>query len=107
MLVDPDPATDGLSTPPLLAPAGTHAIGAHWTQSRQPATIIMPTGTGKTETMLAALVAYVRGPLLVAVPSQALREQVAEKFLRLGLLEDLGIIPPGTPPPVVGVVTRR
>jgi superfamily II DNA or RNA helicase len=91
--------------PPQLG--GLHAIGAHWTQSRQPATIVMPTGTGKTETMLAALVAYIRGPLLVVVPSQSLREQIAEKFLRLGLLEELGVIPEGTPLPLVGVITKR
>ena len=91
--------------PPQLG--GLHAIGAHWTQSHQPATIIMPTGTGKTETMLAALVAFIRGPLLVVVPSQSLREQIANKFLRLGLLHELGIIPDGTPLPLVGVVTKR
>lgn len=91
--------------PPQLG--GLHAIGAHWTQTHQPATIIMPTGTGKTETMLAALVAHIGGPLLVVVPSQSLREQIAEKFLRLGLLQELGIIPEGTPLPLVGVVTKR
>ena len=91
--------------PPQLG--GLHAIGAHWTQSHEPATIIMPTGTGKTETMLAALVAFVRGPLLVVVPSQSLREQIANKFLRLGLLHELGIIPKRTPLPLVGVVTKR
>ena len=91
--------------PPQLG--GLHAIGAHWTQSHQPATIVMPTGTGKTETMLAALVAYIRGPLLVVVPSQTLREQIAEKFLRLGLLMELGIIPEGTGLPLVGAVTKR
>ena len=67
----------------------------------------MPTGTGKTETMLAALVAYIRGPLLVVVPSQSLREQIADKFLRLGLLQELGIIPEGMPLPLVGVVAKR
>lgn len=91
--------------PPQLG--GIYAIGAHWTQSHQPATIIMPTGTGKTETMLAALVAFIRGPLLVVVPSQSLREQSADKFLRLGLLHELGIIPEGTPLPLVGVITKR
>jgi type I site-specific restriction endonuclease len=29
-----------------------HAIHAHWTVSRRTATIVMPTGTGKTDTML-------------------------------------------------------
>lgn len=33
-----------------------HAVHAHWALGDEPATIIMPTGTGKTETMLSALV---------------------------------------------------
>src|SRR5580658_1573308 len=33
-----------------------HAVHAHWTVSDAPATIVMPTGTGKTETMLSVLV---------------------------------------------------
>ena len=37
----------------------------------------MPTGTGKTETMLAWLVAQRPAKVLVIVPSVALREQLA------------------------------
>ena len=32
------------------------SIKAHWTTSRHSATIVMPTGTGKTETMMATIV---------------------------------------------------
>jgi len=42
--------------PPQIG--GLHAIGAHWSLYQQPVIIVMPTGTGKTEIMLAALVAY-------------------------------------------------
>jgi superfamily II DNA or RNA helicase len=94
----------GLRPPQLGA---LHAIGAHWSQYHHPATIVMPTGTGKTETMLAALLAHVRGPLLVVVPSQALRDQIAQKFLTLGLLCQLGIVPDDVLFPVVGVMTKR
>jgi superfamily II DNA or RNA helicase len=94
----------GLRPPQLGA---LHAIGAHWSLHHHPATVVMPTGTGKTETMLAALLAYAPGPLLVIVPSQALREQTAEKFLTLGLLPQLGIIPEVAQRPIVGVVTKR
>lgn len=31
------------------------SIKAHWTVSQGPATIVMPTGTGKTETMIATV----------------------------------------------------
>ena len=44
----------GLRPPQIGA---LHAIGSHWSLYRDPATIVMPTGTGKTETMLAALAA--------------------------------------------------
>ena len=48
-----DPATGagGLREPQIGA---LHAVLAHWTtRSTSPATVVMPTGTGKTETMLA------------------------------------------------------
>ena len=32
------------------------AIKSHWTISNETATIVMPTGTGKTETMIAAII---------------------------------------------------
>jgi len=32
------------------------SIKSHWTVSDEPATIVMPTGTGKTETMIATVV---------------------------------------------------
>jgi superfamily II DNA or RNA helicase len=94
----------GLRPPQLGA---LHAIGAHWSLSRQTATIVMPTGTGKTETMLATLAAYVRGPLLVVVPWDLLRGQTARKFLSFGLLRQLKVLAPDVPNPIVGIMTRR
>src|SRR5690606_10027667 len=44
-----DPGNEGLRPPQIGA---LHAIGAHWSLYSQPGTIVMPTGTGKTETML-------------------------------------------------------
>src|ERR1043166_4159797 len=44
----------GLRPPQIGA---LHAVGAHWSISVDPATVVMPTGTGKTETMLGVLVA--------------------------------------------------
>jgi hypothetical protein len=54
----------GLRPPQLGA---LHAIAAHWSLYNDPATVVMPTGTGKTETMLAAQVAEHNGPMLVSV----------------------------------------
>ena len=46
-----------------------HAVKSHWVVSDAPATLVMPTGTGKTETMLALLVSEPVERLLVVVPS--------------------------------------
>ncbi len=91
--------------PPQIG--GLHAIGAHWSLYQQPATVVMPTGTGKTETMLATLVAYNPGALLVVVPSQILRDQTAKKFLTLGLLRALGNLLPAARNPIVGIIKKR
>ena len=64
-----------------------HAVHAHWSVSEAPATIVMPTGTGKTETMLSVLVSARCSRVLVVVPTDALRTQIAEKFLTLGVLK--------------------
>ena len=77
----------GLRRPQLGA---VHAVHAHWAVSADPATIVMPTGTGKTETMLSILVSSVCDKLLVVVPTDALRTQLAAKFLSLGVLKAPG-----------------
>jgi superfamily II DNA or RNA helicase len=92
----------GLRSPQLGA---VHAVLGYWTTKRStPATVVMPTGTGKTETMLALLVAARLARLLVLVPSDALREQVAAKFETLGVLQELGIVNNRAVRPVVGRV---
>lgn len=100
------PGDEGLRPPQIGA---LHAIGAHWSVfANELATVVMPTGTGKTETMLSAAVNYRRGPTLVMVPSKALRNQTAKKFRSLGLLrKPLGLLEEDTPNPIVAVVTRE
>lgn len=78
------PAAPGLRRPQIGA---LHAALAHATRSTDAATVVMPTGTGKTETML-ALNAHQRFErLLVVVPTDALREQIAGKFETFGVLK--------------------
>lgn len=73
----------GLRRPQIGA---LYAALSHATRSTAAATIVMPTGTGKTETML-ALNAYRQfEKLLVVVPTDALREQIAAKFETFGVL---------------------
>lgn len=92
----------GLRPPQLGA---LYALLAHWTtQSTEPVTVVMPTGTGKTETMLALLCAERIEHLLVIVPSDALRDQTVRKFMSLGVLPSAGVVLPGARPPIVGVL---
>lgn len=68
------------------------SIKAHWTVSNEPATIVMPTGTGKTETMIATVVSEQIDRTLIIVPSNLLRKQTVEKFLSFGILQEIGVI---------------
>lgn len=65
-----------------------HSILAHWSISNKPALVVMPTGTGKTETMLCLSVANTCDKILLVVPSDSLRTQIANKFIKLGILKD-------------------
>ena len=66
--------------------------------------IVMPTGTGKTETMLSILIANQCPKVLITVPSDALRDQISNKFLTLGILPEFGIVASDCNYPIVGVV---
>jgi len=64
--VEEDPARNviGLRRPQIGA---VHSAHMHWIVSDSPATIVMPTGTAKTETMLSILVSMKCQKLLVIV----------------------------------------
>jgi superfamily II DNA or RNA helicase len=68
------------------------AVGHFLSSSGEPGLIVMPTGTGKTESMLAIAVHERIRHLVVLVPTNALREQIANKFLGLGILQREGIV---------------
>lgn len=80
---------------------------AHWSVSDNPGTIVMPTGTGKTETMIALAAAVVVPRLLIVVPNDALRAQISEKFMSLGILPACRCLPEFVARPVVATLTRR
>ena len=72
----------------------------------EPITIVMPTGTGKTETMLAAF-AHTPARTLVIVPTDALRNQIGSKFVTLGVLPEAKAVQGGFLCPVVGIIKSR
>ena len=82
----PGPDSQGLRPAQLGA---LFSIKAHWTVSNEPATIVMPTGTGKTETMIATVVSEQINRTLIIVPSNLLRKQTVEKFMSFGVLQEL------------------
>ncbi len=101
---DPSINAKGLRAPQIGA---VHAVHAHWVVSLQAATVIMPTGTGKTETMLSVLVSNRCSRLLVVVPTDALRVQIANKFLSLGLLKEIGAVDKKALYPIVGILKHK
>jgi hypothetical protein len=90
----------GLRKPQIGA---LHALSAHWTVSNSTATVVMPTGTGKTETMLSILISQQCRKVLVVVPTDALRTQLYYKFLTLGILKEseAAVVSQGALHPVV------
>lgn len=96
----------GLRKPQIGA---LHAIHAHWATDTQTATIVMPTGTGKTETMLSVLTSADCERVVVVVPTDALRSQIAQKFESLGVLKHPSsrVLGPVTKRPVVGTMTSK
>lgn len=101
---EPENNIPGLREPQLAA---VHSIMGHLKLPLKIATVVMPTGTGKTETMLSALVANRCPKLLVTVPSDSLREQVSDKFITLGLLKQFGVIGEKSLYPIVGIIKQK
>ncbi|GAA0739556.1 DEAD/DEAH box helicase family protein [Dactylosporangium roseum] len=80
-----------------------HSVVGYWSSGlNDRGIVVMPTGTGKTETMIALLVACQINKLLVLVPTAALRHQVAGKFESLGILQERQIVEPSALRPRVG-----
>ncbi|MBR5069420.1 MAG: DEAD/DEAH box helicase family protein [Bacteroidales bacterium] len=91
----------GLRTPQAGA---IHAWLSMQHSRKDRATIVMPTGTGKTETMLGIMVAAQCKKILVTVPHDALREQISNKFITLGKLYEFGIVTEDCKSPFVAVI---
>lgn len=101
---DPEFDVEGLRPPQTGA---LHAISAHFAVGTtfDPATVVLPTGTGKTETMLATQVFRRLRRTMILVPSVALRSQIARKFETLGVLPVLGILPTEIAKPRVALIS--
>ena len=100
---DRERKVSGLRIPQLGA---IHAFMSNVQNPKDKAIIVMPTGTGKTETMLSVLIANQCNKLLVTVPSDALRTQLADKFISLGVLKKFNIVSNECLNPYVAVINH-
>jgi len=96
--------TSGLRPPQIGA---LYSILAHLQNAEDVGIVVMPTGTGKTETMLCTLIANQCKKLLVAVPSDSLRGQLSDKFMTLGLLKEFGVVDGNSLNPIVGIMNSK
>jgi len=95
----------GLRKPQLAA---LYMALGHLTSSPNvPATIVMPTGTGKTDTIFALIIAGIFPTTLIIVPSDALREQTAEKLCQLKTLRSIKAIEKTTEAPIVKKINTK
>ncbi|NVN18231.1 DEAD/DEAH box helicase family protein [Muricauda sp. HICW] len=83
-----------------------YALLSHWSVSDEISTIVLPTGTGKTETMLVTTLADKAQRTLVIVPTVELKLQIAEKFENWGILRKLGVIPKDFPNPTTIILNK-
>lgn len=96
----------GLRKPQIAA---IFNVLSHWRIGDGMGTVVMPTGTGKTETMLSLLIVQQCKKLLVIVPTDPLREQISKKFITLGYLQksEFAIVAPTAVKPIVGILNEN
>src|SRR5258708_3341299 len=87
--------------------AAVHALAGHLSLKTEPAIAVLPTGAGKTD--VAILLPYLLGArrVLVVVPSDSVRSQVAKRFETLSVLKKAGVLGADTPPPKVHKLSKR
>jgi superfamily II DNA or RNA helicase len=92
---------NGLRTPQIGA---IYSALGRLRMSSDVATIVLPTGTGKTDCMISLAAILPWKCVLVVVPTDALRRQIADNFLSFGVLVKFGLLPIDIAYPVVGVL---
>ena len=94
----------GLRPPQISA---LYSILGHVQHANERGIVVMPTGTGKTETMISTVIANKCRKVLVSVPSDSLRTQISNKFISLGLLREFGVVDASAKNPFVGIINHR
>jgi len=73
--------------------AAIHAVSSHLFNSKQPAIVTMPTGSGKTTVLMAVAFLLRAARVLILTPSRLVREQIAENFSALVDLKKIEALP--------------
>lgn len=87
--------------------AAIHELTGHLTLKGEPAIAVLPTGAGKTD--VAILLPYLLQArrVLVVVPSDSVRSQIAARFKTLSVVKNAGVLPADTPPPAIKKLSSR
>jgi superfamily II DNA or RNA helicase len=104
-LDDPKTKAPGLRKPQLAALYAT--LGHLVVDPTTTATVVMPTGTGKTDTMLGLVIAARMNRALILVPSDALRTQLVKKCAELKTLRTVGAVSNTAHNPVVTAIGSK
>jgi superfamily II DNA or RNA helicase len=69
-----------------------HSLGSYFTLKKDPAIIVMPTGTGKTAVL--EMTPYITGAkrVLIVAPSRVIRNQLRDNFASLKTLKAIGVL---------------
>lgn len=81
--------------------AATHALSAHFFAKKEPAIVVMPTGSGKSAVMLLVSFLLRAQRILVLTPSRMVRDQLVTAFASLSVLRKAGAIADDVPNPKV------
>ncbi|MHC8362655.1 DEAD/DEAH box helicase [Pseudomonas sp. LS2P72] len=90
--IEPNATNGGLGLRKPQLAALYIALGHLVSSPSTPATVVMPTGTGKTDTIFSLILAGMFPRTLIIVPSDALREQTSEKIEVLKTLRKMNAI---------------
>jgi superfamily II DNA or RNA helicase len=99
-VVEESVVREGLRIPQLGA---YYRVLSHWSVTSDHAIIVLPTGVGKTDTMITIMVGCMCKRILIVVPSKALRNQIAKRFSEFGVLKKYGLINQSAKEPIVRI----
>lgn len=69
-----------------------HSIASHFTISKKPGIVIMPTGTGKTAVLMMCPFVLKSNRVLIITPSKLVRDQITKGVIALQPLRNIGVL---------------